>query len=147
MRDEVFWSLLVLVWVFGWAGIWFARKRAREAQALKLREMLHQERLTAIKAGTPLPEIPSLDDSSEWLDPEMDRIRASWLRRLSLILGLAGVTAGAGICAAFYWSPDRGMFAMWTIGLIPILAGFGFLLYCLISPVFDPGRGAGSVDR
>ena len=48
MRDEYFWAMLVLVWVFGWAVIWLQRRRAREALTLKRREMLHRERVAAI---------------------------------------------------------------------------------------------------
>lgn len=137
MQVEFFWVLLFLVGSFGWAAIWTIRKRAREAQTMKLWEMLHQERLTAIKEGVPLPEIPIIEERSEWLDPELNHVRAAWLRRLSLIIGLVGVTTGAGLCAAFYWAPDRGFYGMWTIGLIPILAGLGFLLYCILIPAMD----------
>jgi hypothetical protein len=138
MFDEWFWALMGFFWVFGFAIIWLLWRRAVEARNLKLREMLHQERLTAIKEGVPLPEIPDLAESvPDWLTLEAEQVRASWLRRLALIVGLVGVTGGLGICAAFYWAPDRGFHGMWTIGFIPILAGAGFLLYCLVAPVLE----------
>ena len=105
MGEEFFWIALGWAVIFAAAVLWLQRKKAREAQALRIREMLHQERLTAIKEGVPLPEIPDLD--------------------------------GIGICAAFYWAPDRGFHSMWTIGFIPILAGFGFLLYFALAPRSD----------
>jgi hypothetical protein len=137
MRDELIWSILVLIWVFGWAAVWLVRKRAHDAQNLRLREMLHRERLTAIEAGVPLPEIPDLEEPSPWIVPETVRLWSVWMRRLSLFLGLVCAMTGAGICAAFYWAPDRGFHEMWTIGLIPIMAGFGFLIFCSIVPVVD----------
>ena len=85
MRDEFFWSTLVLVWVFGWAAVWLVRQRAREAKALKLREMLHRERMAAIEGGVPLPELPDPEEApSEWLSLEADQVRAAWLRRIAL---------------------------------------------------------------
>lgn len=138
MQNVYFWSVLSLFWVFGFAAFWLVRKRALEAKTMQLREMLHQERLMAIKEGVPLPEIPDLEEPlSAWLTLEAEQVRATWLRRLSLIVGLVAVTTGVGMCAAFYWAPDRGFHGMWTLGLIPMLAGVGFLLYCLIIPVVD----------
>ena len=137
MGEEFFWIALGWAVIFAAVFLWMHRKRAREAQALKLREMLHQERLTAIKEGVPLPEIPDLDPQSGLYDPDADRAHEAWLRRFALIVGLVGIATGAGICIAFYWAPDRGFYSMWTIGFIPILAGFGFLLYVLIAPRSD----------
>lgn len=137
MGEQYFWALFSFAVFFGLAYLWTSRRKARDARNLKVREMLHQERLTAFKEGVPLPEIPDLEETSNWFDPESDRAHAAWLRRLSLIIGLVGVTTGAGICAAFFWAPDRGFYEMWTIGFIPILAGFGFLLYVALAPRSD----------
>lgn len=134
MRDEFFWSLIVLAWVFGWAILWYLRRKAVEARSLKLREMLHRERLAAIDKGVPLPEIPGEHEAiPAWLTPEADRIRAAWLRRLALLLGCAAPLVGIGMCVGFYYSPDRGFHIMWSLGFIPILGGIGFLLYALLA--------------
>jgi hypothetical protein len=132
MRDEYFWAVIVLIWVFGWAVIWLLRRRAQEALTLKRREMLHRERLAAIEKGVPLPELPE-EEMPEWLSVEADRVRALWLRRISLALGLVAITTGIGICLGFYGSPDRGFHGMWTLGLIPMLGGVGFLLFWWIA--------------
>jgi hypothetical protein len=145
MLGPFLWTVIGLVWIFGWTAIWLIRKRSREQQLLRVREMLHRERLAAIEAGTPLPEIPDLGEPAEWLTEEADRVRALWLRRSALIIGLVSVATGAGMCAAFYWAPDRGFYEMWTIGLIPVLAGAGFLLYFLVAPVIDRAS-AGNPD-
>lgn len=135
MKDEFFWSLLALAWVFGWATIWYLRRRAVEQRALRLRELLHSERMAAIEKGVPLPEIPADDDVDPvWLRPEAEQIRGVWLRRMALILGLLALFVGIGICAGFYWAPDRGFYGMWTIGFIPAMAGVGLLLYAAVAP-------------
>lgn len=137
MRDEFFWAVIVLIWVFGWAVIWLQRRKAHEALTLKRREMLHRERLAAIEKGVPLPELPSEEEVPEWLSVETDRVRARWLLRISLALGLVAITTGFGLCLGFYWSPDRGFHGMWTLGLIPILGGVGFLLFWRFASVSD----------
>lgn len=138
MRDEYFWSLLVLAWVFGWAIVWLQRKKAAETLSLRRREMLHQERLAAIEKGVPPPELPQPDEEiPEWLTAEVDRVRARWLLRISLVLGLVAVTTGIGLCLGFYWSPDRGFHSMWTLGLIPLMGGFGFLLFWRIASAWE----------
>ena len=135
MKDELLWAALGLILVFGWVTVWYLRRRALEARSLKLRELLHRERLAAIDKGVPLPEIPAEDEVDPvWLRPEAERVRAAWLRRLALILGLGALFTGIGMCAGFYWSPDRGFHGMWTLGLIPALGGIGFLLYALLAP-------------
>ena len=138
MKGEYFWSLLILAWVFGWAILWYLRRKAVEARALRLREMVHRERLAAIEKGVPLPEIPAEEEAeSSWLTPEAERVRAAWLRRLALFLGCAAPFVGIGMCAGFYWSPDPGFHAMflkilhdaentgWPRGVRPT-AFFGF---------------------
>ena len=77
MRDEFFWTVVVLVWVFGWVTIWYLRKRAVESRAMKLRELLHSERMAAITNGVPLPEIPTEDEAIPgWVQPEAERLCA-----------------------------------------------------------------------
>lgn len=134
MQEAYFWALVALVWIFGWATIWFLRKRAIESRALKLRELLHRERMAAIDKGVPLPEIPSDEEAiPEWMRPEAERLRAAWLQRIALVLGLLALFTGIGMCGGFYWSPDRGFHLMWTLGLIPAMAGVGLLLYAAVA--------------
>ena len=138
MRDEFFWTVVVLVWVFGWVTIWYLRKRAVESRAMKLRELLHIERMAAITNGVPLPEIPTEDEAIPgWVQPEAERLRAVWLRRMALVLGLLALFTGVGMCAGFYWSPDRNFHVMWSLGLIPMMAGVGLLLFVVIASKFS----------
>jgi hypothetical protein len=138
VRDEYYWAVIVLTWVFGWALIWLRRRRAREAMQLQRREMVHRERLAAIDKGVPLVELPSDEEEvPAWLATEIDRLRARWLLRLSLALGLVSVTSGLGLCLGFYWAPDRGFHGMWTLGLIPLMGGIGFLLFWRIASAWD----------
>jgi hypothetical protein len=135
MKSEFFWSLLALVWIFGWATLWYLRRRAVEQRQLKMREIVHRERMAALEKGVPLPEIP-VDDEADpaWLRPEAERLRSAWLRRIATMLGLLALFAGLGMCAGFYWSPDRGFHGMWTLGLIPAMSGVGLLLYAVVAP-------------
>jgi len=138
MRDEFFWTLVVLVWVFGWVTIWYLRKQAVESRAMKLRELLHSERMAAITNGVPLPEIPAEDEATPgWMQPEAERLRAVWLRRMALVLGLLTLFTGVGMCAGFYWSPDRNFHVMWSLGLIPMMAGVGLLLFVVVASRFS----------
>ena len=130
----IFWAFLGLIWIFGWVAVWYLRRRAVENRSLKLRELLHRERLAAIEKGVPLPELPTEEEGdSVWLRPEAERMRAVWLRRSALILGLFFLFGGLGMCAGFYWAPDRGFHGMWTLGLIPAMAGIGLLLYVAVA--------------
>ena len=130
MYEGFFWALLGVVWVFFWAIIWLLRRKRVEANSLRLRELVHQERLAAIEKGVPLPELPSEEESDPiWLRPEAERMRANWLRRIALLLGLFFLFGGLGVCVGFYFAPDRSFHVMWTIGFIPALSGIGLLLY------------------
>jgi hypothetical protein len=135
MAHEFFWPLVVLVWIFGWATIWYLRRNAVESRSLKQRELLHRERMAAIDKGVPLPEIPADEEMTPaWLRPEAERMRAAWLWRMALVLGLLALFTGIGMCAGFYWAPDRNFHAMWSIGMIPAMAGVGLLLYVALAP-------------
>lgn len=130
----IFWALVALVWVFGWVAVWYLRRRAVESRSLKLRELVHRERMAAIEKGVPLPEIPAEEEADPvWLRSEAERMRAAWLRRTALILGLLFLFGGLGMCAGFYWAPDRGFNGMWTLGLIPAMSGLGLLLYAVLA--------------
>ena len=153
MNEEYFWAVFGLVWIFGWVVVWYLRRRAAERRSLALRELVHRERMAALERGVPLPEIPAEEEMTPaWLTPEAERMRALWLSRLALIAGCVSLFGGLGVCAGFYWAPDRGFYGMWTLGLMPALTGVGFLLYVLLASFGDrareaagrPARGAGS---
>lgn len=134
MTDDYSGAIFGLAWILGWLLIFWLIGRAYGAQMLKRREMLHRERLAAIEKGVPLPELPSEEAQlPEWASAEVDRVRALWLLRFSLLLGLVATTTGIGLCLGFYFAPDRGYHGMWTLGLIPLMGGIGFLLYWRIA--------------
>lgn len=138
MIETFGWVAVVLIWVFGWAAVWLLRKRAIESQRLERRRMLHAERLAAIDKGVDLPELALDDEVPAWLAPEVEQARARWLSRLALLLGLLATTTGVGVCLGFYWSPDSGFHELWTVGLIPLLGGFGLLLFWRLTAAADP---------
>ena len=148
MYEGILWALLGLGWIFGWAIIWYLRRKSVEANALRLRDLLHRERLAAIEKGVPLPEIPGESEAEAdplWLRPEAERMRAAWLRRVALILGLFFLFGGLGMTAGFYFAPDRGFYSVWTIGFIPVMSGAGLLLYAMLAARLEVGAGpAGS---
>ncbi len=132
MRDDHFWALFGIAWVFGWALVWLLHHYLRERTRLRLREMAHRERLVALERQVPLPELPDLDEAREispWIDLKAQPVL---LARLALGLGLLALFVGIGICLGFWISGDPGQRAAWSLGLIPAMGGVGLLLYCVL---------------
>lgn len=132
MRDDYFWALFGLAWVFGWALVWQVHHLVRERTRVRLREMAHRERLAALERQVPLPELADLDetrDTSPWADPTMQPVL---LGRLALGFGLLALFLGAGICIGFWMSGSPNRHADWSIGLIPAMGGIGLLVYWVL---------------
>lgn len=132
MRDDYFWALFGLAWVFGWALVWLLVHLQRQRTRLRLREMAHRERLAALERQVPLPELPELDEDralSPWTDPKAQPVL---LARLALGLGLLGLFVGIGFRLGSWLSGDPDQHATWSLGLIPAMGGVGLLLYWLL---------------
>jgi hypothetical protein len=94
------------------------------------REMLHRERLLAMEKGIPLPEFPTLaEEPSGSLLDYMSGSMKDVMPKLTLGCGLILVCGGTGLMAAFLIAPDNELHKVWSVGLIPLFIGVGFILY------------------
>jgi hypothetical protein len=132
MNEEFFWPVLGAAFVVAWGLIILLAQRMRLRAHLKLREMLHREMVLAMEKNVPLPEVTSLAELGGTAEALWPRIRRL-LPAFSLGTGLALSGLGLGMAAAFYLAPDKGLNAVWSLGLIPLLTGAGFLLYHVLA--------------
>ena len=82
-------------------------------------EIIHQERLTAMDKGIPLPELP--------IDPP--RVQKMPNPHVPLILGIVLVAFGAGSMAALRLMATADNRTYWPMPLPLALVGVGLLLY------------------
>jgi len=127
--------LFLLLVIFGLVGYGMLKRFLLDQTLVKQREMVHKERIMAMEKGLPvdnlqLPERPEVSDSS------IQEKVLVWVRIIALGFGLFLIPAGIGICVAFHYSGAVDLQPVWTVGLIPILCGFGLLLFFLLSKGF-----------
>ena len=116
-------------------------------QNLRLRQMRHHERLAAIAGAAKTGDStylegeqmmsdvttqhsPQVDPAAQWKDPST---YTHWLRVSTLGLAFLLMFGGIGMLTAFLIIPDHEMQKLWSVGLIPMMAGFGLLLFSLLS--------------
>ena len=109
--------------ILGSWGLTLLGKNMRDKNRMREREMIHQERIQAMQTGT---ELPAQYESPATLSND-PRAAARWFRTVALGLGLFMLFGGVGICIAFSLAYDFR--PLWTVGIIPALAGVGFLLF------------------
>lgn len=108
----------------------------RNKNKIRQQEMVHQERLTAIEKGTPLPEWDK-DMLSEdkpmpaYLQTPGQQFR--WFRYVSLCVGLFLCLGGLGMFWAFAISDDNELVEIASLGIIPMMAGVGLLLFYFLT--------------
>jgi hypothetical protein len=105
------------VWILAWAVIILAAFHLRAKRRERRLEMLHKERMAAIEKGVPLPELNGEDRHV--------RVNPKWPLGVGAILMMIGI----GIVAALIISPDQHLQPMWSMGLIWVFAGIGFMAY------------------
>jgi hypothetical protein len=111
---------VVLGFIWGMRYLWM-RRAERE------REMLHRERMLALEKGVPLPELAPPDGNGS----AMARYPNA-LPNVVLGCGLLLFFLGMGIISALQIVriPDPEAPAnAWAFGLIPVMLGFGCLIY------------------
>lgn len=134
------WIAITLL-ILGLYGAAILRRHLHRAKLLRLREILHQERMAAMERDLPAPEadaarIESLlaDDGGAGANPDrMGRAGVQWVRLAALGLGLTCLFGGAGMMPGFYFVPEPEASGLWPLGLIPILIGVGLLLFVRLS--------------
>jgi hypothetical protein len=147
---EAFSLLFLIVLVLGLVGFNLWRRNLWQDKQLRLREIIHAERMLAMEKNLPLPEA---DEEKYWdaigglglAATQETRGGVFWVRLLALCLGLTCLFAGAGVVTAFLViTPEsqdtRAMASAWPLGLIPVFVGIGLLLFFLLSKGMEGGR-------
>ena len=124
----MFWSLMLFL---GCWGLILVGRNIKEKSRLKESEMVHRERIEAMQQGLPVPEAPEAPTTNPGASIRISRLSIHWFRAVSLALGLLFLFTGIGMCFAFSIGEDYR--DVWTIGMIPAMAGIGLLLFYALS--------------
>ncbi|MCZ6506891.1 MAG: hypothetical protein O7A04_02410 [Acidobacteria bacterium] len=115
------------------AAVWLVLRH----QNLRLRQMQHRERLAALEKGlaTPQPQPHEGEDtmsdvSTAWKDPAT---YVTWFRLTTLGLAFLLLFGGTGMLVSFIIVEDPEMRKLWSLGLIPMMTGFGLFLFWVVS--------------
>jgi len=92
------------------------------------RAMIHKERILAMEKGIPLPEFPPEEEPSSKSLLASPSVR-SVLPRVALGCGIIVLFFGFGLLVALMINRDPEVHQAWTFSFIPIMLGFGVLLY------------------
>ena len=93
--------------------------------------MVHRERIETMQQGLPVPEAPDVPTTVPGASVRISRLSIHWFRAISLALGLLFLFTGIGMCLAFSIREDFR--EVWSIGMIPAMAGIGLLLFYRLS--------------
>lgn len=124
----MFWSLVLFL---GCWGLILVGRSIKEKSRLKESEMAHRERIEAMQQGLPVPEAPEVPVAATGASIPISLLSIHRFRAVSLALGLLFVFTGIGMCLAFSVSEDFR--EVWSIGIIPAMAGVGLLLFYRLS--------------
>lgn len=127
--------------VLGLIGANLLRRHLREAKQLRLREIIHEERMQAMEHNAPLAEV----DDAVLIGQLMEGIGGGpgnggglamavlWVRIVALCVGLASFFGGIATCVGMFLVNDPEFSNYWAMGLIPTLVGLGLLLFFVMS--------------
>jgi hypothetical protein len=123
------------------AAVW--RRHLRDAKLLRLREMVHQERMADVKSNA------SNEKTSQQLDelllemaegqsrPSNPVAAVAWVRLVALCIGLAGFFGGIGTAIGMYAvTSEPEISGAWSMGIIPATVGLGLLVCYILSRNF-----------
>lgn len=128
--------ILAVVLVLGLVVVSLIRRYFLQAQQLHIRRMIHEERMKAMEQGLPIPEAGVYDELAAPVVPDLRTLRLAVLGA-----GLFLIFSGVGICVGFSLAADEHTSGAWSIGLIPVMAGIGLVLFHRLSaPAQGPGR-------
>ena len=115
-------GLWILIWVFGWAIVWYLHYREETKKRLKVFDLIHKERLIAMEKGLPYPELPPYEmDEPEPVETES----LPW--KTVTGVGAAVLLTGFGCVAALLMIQLPAWHVFWPLGTIPVWIGFGLL--------------------
>ena len=127
MQEEFFFPLFGVGVVFvAWALVIWGN-HLRQKNQLQAHQIMHQQRLEAMEKGLPVTS----DNLDELFAPRSEprspaQVIASY-RMAALVVGLLFLFSGIGMILAFASVDD--MREIWSIGLIPAMAGVGLLIF------------------
>jgi hypothetical protein len=135
MPHYFFWPVFGVTLFLALMAMAMVRSHLSASRKLQLRAIQKEERMKAIEAGVPLPEVdePMRGVSPQIESPEAFTRQVQWLRVVSLVSGCFMVFAGIGMFIGFEFSSDRGFREMSTLGSIPTMGGLGLLLFYWLS--------------
>ncbi len=128
--------------VLGLIGASMLSRHLREAKQLRLRQIIHDERLKAMEHNAPLPEVDDAALIGQFLDNSDHAGRTDgrglslailWVRIVALCVGLASFFGGIATSVGMYLVKDPELSNYWAMGLIPTLIGLGLLIFYLMS--------------
>lgn len=129
MTFELFlFSLIALA-----VGAWLVVRQ----QNFRLRQMRHRERLATLERGLQLE--PGHDRegdegmsnvAEQWKDPAT---YINWFQLTTLGLACLLTFGGIGMLVSFIIVEDAEIRKLWSLGLIPIMTGFGLFLFWILS--------------
>jgi len=131
------------------------RNHLHESKLLRLREMIHKERLVALERDLPLPDDES-DALTELLNgvsaqgaPSAESRAAKYhlIRLVALCLGLTSFLGGIGLTFGLHVQADTSVSGMWGIGLVPSLIGVGLLLFVRLSKNIEKSSAPARSDQ
>lgn len=133
--------LTILVFFFGTVLTRLLQRHLHEAKLLRLREIVHIERMKALERDQPLPEedaeaLAGLLHHGPASGPTSDNARAAKeriIRLTALCLGLTSFLGGIGLTAGLHVQADPDVSGMWGIGLVPTLIGIGLMMFVRLS--------------
>ena len=105
------------------AAVLYAYFYLKHLERLRRLEIIHQERLTAMDKGIPLPELP--------IDPP--RVQKPPDPHVPLILGIILLALGGGTMVAFSLVSTVDARMYWPMPLPLALVGLGLLLYYFLA--------------
>ncbi len=120
-----------LFWFLAVALVLYLLHRLKQQDRLRIYELIHRERIEAIRKGLPYPELPPYLIEQEQQEEAHVRqpFQTSQLIGFALILMLGG----AASMWALRYSGDAAHQRVWTFGAIPAAIGLGVLLYALLN--------------
>lgn len=120
-----------LFWFLAVGIVFYLFHRLKQQDRFRIYDLIHQERLEAIRKGLPYPELPPyLIEREEREETQVRKpFRTSQLIGFALILILGGA---ASMWAMRYSGEDYHQ-RIWTFGSIPAAVGLGLVFYALLN--------------
>jgi len=133
--------LAFVVLVLGLIGSSILRRHLVLARQIKLRQIIHAERMKAMEQNVELPEASDAELARLLGDDQAHRPNGRgwlsssllWVRLVSLCLGLTAFFGGVGTCIGMAITTGEEMNEFWAMGLIPVFVGIGLLIFYALS--------------